>query len=373
MWVWWCFFPGVYFLWLLWTRYRWARLSSPPIPTRTELPSVSVLIPARNEAGGIAYLLKDLLEQDYPKDLLEILVIDDHSEDDTLMVAQALQGQGISCHSLGARSGKKAALALGLELARGQWVVTVDADVRMGRQWLRQLLSMAPEEGVHALAGPVAYGLPEAPDTLEQLVALDNAGMQGLTAVGMDSGLWILGNGANLAYRKDTVTLLGGYSGNLEVSSGDDVLLLQTLHQRKPGSVRYVLASGALVWTDAPADWKSFWQQRLRWAGKSNAYTHRGIYYVQALAWLTSAQAMIALLVVPWMGPAPMVMTWMWKGVADYLWLRATAPWYGAAPALRNFMWIAPLQWAYVFLIGTAALLKVPVQWKGRPVQHGVI
>lgn len=370
----WLLVPVAYGLWLEWTRNRWKRLSLFPKKYALEeealLPSVSILVPARNEADRIAYVLRDLIEQDYPESLVQILVINDHSEDGTVEVVQKIGSERVSCYSLDQAYGKKAALAYGVSWATGSWIITVDADVRMGRQWLRALMTTAQNPEIHALAGPVAYYLPDNPKVLEALVALDNAGMQGLTAVGIETGHWILANGANLAFRRSTVESMGGYHTQPGISSGDDVLLLQNIHNTMPGSLSYVLSPNAMVWTEPPANWKVFWDQRLRWAGKSNAYPHHGLKYVQALAWLTSAQAMVSLLLMPWYGPAPLVMTWALKGLADFRWLQSTAPWYGAGAALRNFVLLAPIQWCYLFVIGIAALLQWPVQWKGRPVQH---
>ena len=100
--------------------------------------SLSVIIPARNEANNIENLLLDLQKQQYSD--FEVIVVDDHSEDNTLEVVERFIQSNPWCRLLSnLHSGKKAALTLGIESAKGSIIVTTDADCRISSGWLSAL------------------------------------------------------------------------------------------------------------------------------------------------------------------------------------------------------------------------------------------
>ena len=96
---------------------------------------VSILIPFRNERKNLPYLLNDLLGQTYPADRMEVLCINDHSEDGSACLFDSLRRTSLklSCLDLPeAKSGKKEALAYGMDQASGNWIIQLDADCRIG-------------------------------------------------------------------------------------------------------------------------------------------------------------------------------------------------------------------------------------------------
>src|SRR5512147_2295171 len=82
----------------------------------------SVVIPARNEERNLPLLLKALQEQDYPHDHFEIIVVDDHSSDDTLNIAASFNGvKAVSLQGDNINSYKKKAIETGISVARYEW------------------------------------------------------------------------------------------------------------------------------------------------------------------------------------------------------------------------------------------------------------
>jgi cellulose synthase/poly-beta-1,6-N-acetylglucosamine synthase-like glycosyltransferase len=131
------------------------RLKMMPQQASDSTPLVSIIIAARNEAYNIAGTLQSLLAQDYPRDLMEIIVVDDRSEDDTSEIAikfskndnriklvrQSEITKGISP--------KKQALEKGIEASSGEIILTTDADCYHDPGWIRALVSaMTPEVGM---------------------------------------------------------------------------------------------------------------------------------------------------------------------------------------------------------------------------------
>jgi poly-beta-1,6-N-acetyl-D-glucosamine synthase len=101
------------------------RLSNPKPPK--VLPKVSVMVPACNEEDCLAKTLNSLLKLDYPKEKLEIIVIDDGSKDRTLEIARGFERYGVKVLTK-PNGGKGTALNLGLKHATGEFVGCLDAD-----------------------------------------------------------------------------------------------------------------------------------------------------------------------------------------------------------------------------------------------------
>ena len=95
-------FSIAYFILIRWLLSQWKRLQPPKEDDNTEVANtkVSILIPARNEAANIAACLDSLLLQSYPKSLFEVIVIDDHSTDNTATIVQSYANKGVRLVSL---------------------------------------------------------------------------------------------------------------------------------------------------------------------------------------------------------------------------------------------------------------------------------
>ncbi len=133
-------------------RGRAARGSAPD----DELPTVSVIIPAHNEACCIGETLAAVRALDYPREKLELILVDDGSEDGTSRVAQAACGDGLRLVQVWPRQGKPNALNVGLKAATGEVVCFVDANVAPERTSLRRLVEALREPGVGAASATVS-------------------------------------------------------------------------------------------------------------------------------------------------------------------------------------------------------------------------
>jgi glycosyltransferase involved in cell wall biosynthesis len=122
---------------------------------------VTVVVAARNEERTIKRCLQSLLDQTYPEESYEIIVVDDHSTDRTARVvaetaATLRRGRliHVSLGDVSASGGKPRAIAEGIRHARGDVILCTDADCVTPRGWIR---SMAGQfgPGVAFVAGPV--------------------------------------------------------------------------------------------------------------------------------------------------------------------------------------------------------------------------
>lgn len=245
-------------------------------PTLSASPTsfVSVIVPFRNEAATIAYLLKDLAAQHYAA--FEIILVNDHSEDDSLEVISSVSEKSpqlkerIKLLHCTTSSGKKAALTLGIAQATGYIIMTTDADCRIGKDWIEDTLKHFTHSTVMVLGG-VRFS---ATNFFEKMQQLEFASLIGSGAATLAWLLPSMANGANLAFTKMAFQEVGGYTGNEHIPSGDDEFLVRKMHQRFPHAICFNTSKVSVVETAPARTCHHFLQQRLRWAGKWSL--HRG-------------------------------------------------------------------------------------------------
>ncbi|HXK59615.1 MAG TPA: glycosyltransferase [Acidobacteriota bacterium] len=141
---------GIYLL----SRFLFAALYRPPKP-RSDLPKVSVIVPAFNEERYIERTLTSILESAYPSDLLEVIVVNDCSSDRTLDAALRVADKypEIKVLDLRQRSGKRRALASGTRISTGEVVVFVDSDSFLRPDALRHIVDGLSDPAVGAVCG----------------------------------------------------------------------------------------------------------------------------------------------------------------------------------------------------------------------------
>ncbi|WP_276497032.1 glycosyltransferase [Pontibacter litorisediminis] len=335
---------------------------------------ISVIIPVRNEAENILHLLHDLERQNYTRELVEVLVVDDHSEDRTAaLVEQFILASGLSIRCLQLEhyvkyKGKKAAVQVGVEQAQGELLVFTDGDCRVGPEWLRSYAFLYETEQPYFISGPVSFHHTHA--HFERMQLVEFASLIGIGGASMALGQPNMCNGANLAYRKDVFEKVGGFAGNEAIPSGDDEFLLHKVHKIFPGQVKFLKAPEAIVYTSARKGLISFMQQRVRWASKWKAYQSLQVQLVALSVFLINLLLFLAIPLVLW-GSLP---GWLFTGAyltkfaADFLFLRQITNFLQA----RRYLWyMLPLQFVYIPYVLTTAVLGLfgRYNWKGRTIR----
>ena len=116
-----------------------------------KFPLISVVIPTYNEEKNIAKAIRVIRDQDYPKSKIEILVIDDYSTDNTVVIAKKLRAK---IFFSGARHIERSK-SIGIEHAKGELLLFADADIQLvGKQWLKK--AVQPLTEYHYLVGSQA-------------------------------------------------------------------------------------------------------------------------------------------------------------------------------------------------------------------------
>jgi cellulose synthase/poly-beta-1,6-N-acetylglucosamine synthase-like glycosyltransferase len=258
-----------------WIVYQFLQIKTPAILTSFNQ-RVSVIIAVRNEASNILNLLADLEKQNYPKHLLQVIVVDDFSTDNTVeLVKNFAASYDLQCIPSDVPPDKiaykKRSVTIGIEYAKeADVIITTDGDCRVKPNWIAAIITQMETDGAHLVSSPVTYI--EEPGWLQQYQKIDISGWIIAGAGTMKGGIPTFCNGANLAYRRATFYEVGGFVGKVAVASGDDEFMMHKIAAKYPGGVAFCKSAEALVTTTAQPDWQSFRNQRLRWASKWKLY-----------------------------------------------------------------------------------------------------
>ena len=336
---------------------------------------ISVIIPARNEERNIGACIEAILAQKYPQDLFEIIVVDDHSEDNTAAVVYEHTDHNVRCIKLGdylpeknINAYKKAAIATGIAASNGTLIVTTDADCVAPNAWLMHIAACYEIHSPSMIVAPVIYS---SKNTLLQLFQLtDFMSMQGITAAAHQLGLGNMSNGANLAFRKTAYEYIGGYDGMGHIASGDDYLLMNKMKAHYPGTIAYIKSPKAAVVTAPQPTWGSFLQQRIRWASKSGKYKDTRLTLILILVYLFN----VCLLA---MGIGGFMDHTLWyiggvmlavKIIAELTFIIPVAHFFRKDWVLVYFPFLQPLHIVYIVLAGFLGFAG-GYEWTGRKVR----
>lgn len=256
---------------LLFASFGYFWLKKEEIAPTTSLPQLSLVIAVRNEEANLPALFRQLQQLSYPA--LEILLVDDHSEDGSLLLlrraVQEAQAAGKDWQLLQSTGqGKKDAISTALAVAKGSIIVTTDADCSFGSDWLERLTAPFADEKIQLVAGPV-MSLPLPKYVFNTFQQVDWASILLVTRTSFSLGAPFMCNAANMTYRKSTFEKVKGYHGNSQLLSGDDEFLLKKIiGVYGKSAVKYVHQPELLVRTLPQTSWQSFLSQRARWASK---------------------------------------------------------------------------------------------------------
>lgn len=289
------------YCWLiLFYRQSWLKIkdftSAPNIEALNPV-FISVIIAARNEEKNIGSCLFSIIKQTYPENSFEIIVVNDHSSDGTVSVVNSFKKSNIKIINLEDFTGatilnsyKKAAIELAIGMAKGNLIVTTDADCVVTRKWLETIAAFYSEYDPIFIAAPVVYSNPLTSDStflrlLKIFQSLDFLSLQGITAASVSTRFHNMCNGANLAYTKRVFEKVNGFEGIDGIASGDDMLLMHKIQRVYPDKVGFIKSTNVIVETQPVNSFKEFMNQRIRWASKADKYTDPKITLVLLLVY----------------------------------------------------------------------------------------
>lgn len=363
-----------------------------------ETSKISVIVPVRNEAENILFLLQDLEKQTYPKHKFEVIIADDESTDNTLKIVQDFKKNttiNLIINQLPPKtnntSPKKRAIDSSIKLASGQLITTTDGDCRVGEKWLETIANFQAQTGAYLVSCAVTFDnaafernaarsaqtpSSKPPSIILSIIhsiinntqIIEFASLVGSGACAMFIQKPNMCNGANLTYLKSTFYEVNGFAGNEDLASGDDEFLMHKIAAKYPDKVRFLKNPDTIVETHAHASWQSFYNQRKRWASKWRHYNN----------WQTTALAVfvfVANLVVPltfgfWLfdfiTTQNLFLMLSLKFSAEFIFLSLIISFLRKKTLIWLILFVQIIYPFYVVFFGLVAQKQGEYMWKGR-------
>ena len=259
---------------------------------------VSIIIPFHREMENLAHLVQDLLDQSYPRSFYEVLLVDDHSEKGfSEKVKTMLSGiSGFQCLSIPqGSSGKKAAINFGIQTAKYDRLIQVDADCRVGKHFISSHMAFLEEDPADLVAGLVLSSKGNG-GFIEAYERLDLMALAGSGAGSFALGRPMMCSGANLSYSRELYEETRRFDPVELSESGDDMFLM--IGARKLNrKLAFNTGAGARVSTLPVKSFRQLLAQRIRWGAKTY---HYGMADIQGLALLVSLTNLAIFLLPLW-------------------------------------------------------------------------
>ncbi len=315
-------------------------------------PKVTVLIPAHNEEAVIGNILQRMTELTYPKDKLEVIVIDDGSVDKTGEIADefAETYDYIKViHRANGGLGKPAALNDGIKFSTGEIILTFDADYYPQLDIIEKLVAPFVDPEVGAVQGRVVV-VNEEDSLVSKIVTLERIGGYRVDQLARDHLVLIPQYGGTVGgFRKELLDKVGGWDPAM-LAEDTDLTVRSILNGYQ---VRYV--NDAECYEEAVTTWKAYWRQRYRWAKghMQCAFKHlKSVFKSRHLSPYEKIE--LTLLLCIYFMPILVLAGWI-VGVLAYLYeLKVTTPYI---LLLTTITYSTVGSFAPFFEVGTAAYL----------------
>ena len=237
--------------------------------------NISVIIAARNEENNVHNLLLSLENQTYPKELFEVIIVDDRSYDSTFELindyqqASSLNLKVLQLPKTGKRNGKKYAIAKGIENANYDILLFTDSDCIANPKWIETFAKAYDEDTDYILA--YTHVKFQKKTIINRLKTFEAIVYRVIAASGLGNGTPMTASASNMSYRKSAYYKANGFGRYKNIKSGDDDLQLFNLwvHLKKK---KYLFTTDASVITMEKESLKSHVNLNTRRASKFKYY-----------------------------------------------------------------------------------------------------
>jgi cellulose synthase/poly-beta-1,6-N-acetylglucosamine synthase-like glycosyltransferase len=327
---------------------------------------VSVVVPFRNEEEHLPGIVEDFTRQNYPVDKMEIIFVDDHSGDGSASILKSVIDNNVQfrCLSLSpGKTGKKNALGYGIENARHERIIQVDADCRLDPGFISAHMAFLEKHPADLVAGFVTTRM-EGGNFLEVFDRLDILSLIGSGAGSFSLGRPMMCSGANLSYSRKLYRETRSFDPEDTIASGDDMFLM--IGARKLGrTLSFISSRESIVRTAPQKDLRSLLTQRIRWGSKAGKLRMPDIQLLALLVVLTNISIILMPVWIilfsswwPWLAGA-----WVMKTLADFVLLFRMTGICGSRRDLYMFPPVSLLYYPY-FMAAVLGALWVKPKWK---------
>ena len=337
----------------------------------------SIIVPFRNEAENLPDLLLSLSNLKYPTSHFEIILVNDESEDKSLEACFYFKRNhpeilfSVINNKRQTNSPKKDAITTAIASARFDYIVTTDADCAVPSSWLQLYNECLLTTKAKLIAAPVSFfrEISIKDQFLNYLIAFQELDFMSLQVAGI-SGFGLkqpfMCNGANMCYEKNAFYAASGFEGNSDISSGDDVFLLQKFNELN-FSTTFLKSEKAIVYTKPQGSISQLFSQRIRWAAKTSAYSAlfpkiigTCVFLMNSLLIVGVVFTLLELIAYQWL-----LFSFTLKFVVDLGLLYFSATFFRKKYVLSHYLWCSLIYPFFATSVAIASLFS-GFEWKGR-------
>ncbi len=344
--------------------------------SQTPTVKISIIIPVRNEEKNILNCIRSLAKQNYPSSLFEVIIVDDHSTDETWNLLTTSINDAIKIVPLklsdytneNIKAYKKFAIETGINKSTGTLIITTDADCSFNKNWLQTIADFYISTNAKFIASPVKI---DANNSLLSIFqTLDFITLQGITGASVFKKIHSMCNGANLAYEKKVFYQVDGFRDIDNIPSGDDMLLMHKMYKKYPAAVFFLKNKNAVVSTKPETNFKGFINQRIRWASKADKYDDKRIFRVLLLVYFINVLFFV-LFILSFFNRIyffSLIILLMLKTLIEFPFVKSVAGFFDQKKLLIYFPFFQPLHILYTISIGWLGKFG-SYKWKERKIE----
>lgn len=328
-------------------------------------PTVAVIIAARNEAENIRPCLESIARLSYPKDRLEVVVVNDRSSDNTGRIIEefAAAHPFIILHNAtedpsGRLKGKTNAVAQGIRRSHGEIILFTDADCVVSERWVEETVKYYKAGDIGLVAGFTAL---RHRNLFEAMQALDWFVLFSIAAATIRLHFPVTAVGNNLSVRRKAYDAVGGYE-KIPFSITEDYALFHAITSKTNYKARFPVDPLTLVQSLPCPDWGSLYRQKKRWfAGGADMG-------VKSISLFATGYIFKTLLLAAFFlhGAGPVLLPFVLKCCADILLVRPALAAFGR---LHLLLYLVPFEIYYILYVvffPPLVLADRKVSWKER-------
>lgn len=252
----------------------------------------TILITCRNPSSHLEKLIFQIKHQ-IKSEKIELLILDDFSD----KRIEQFENKMIRLHEhrpdLNSKTNnKKQAIALGVELAKYDTIICLDADVILSDNWWLIISNFIAENQPKFAAGLHRFNRTNS--LLNSFIHIEQDIMTACSIASLNLQYPTMCNGANMVFSKSAFNAVNGYDGLYHTTGGDDLFLYHRIFDKFPSETFYIKNIESSAWSDAPKDFTSLIQQRVRWISKSPSYENWGIQIQSIIILLANLVCLLA-------------------------------------------------------------------------------
>jgi glycosyltransferase involved in cell wall biosynthesis len=326
----------------------------------------SMVVAFRNEAGCLPALFESILEVHYPHHLIELVLCNDHSDDDSKDRVLAFQKTApfrvVYCENTN-ETGKKAALQTAVKNSSFDTLFFTDADCLIPPNLFNSLNNTLKKSNAVLISGPIRY-FGDA-SLIHQYQCMESAVLMALTADAFRKKNALMANGANMCVIKSVFLQAQQVREDLNIPGGDDVFLLEYAMQKLQTGCIFTGSPENMVQTRSESTWSSLMHQRIRWAHKVRFQKGISGKIWQFFSLVFSIIYIVSICLIPFTGWTAAAIMVFGKMTADMAIQMKISPAFSYKINVFHIAVFSILQVFIIFYTGVCARFGGYV-WKGR-------